>query len=121
MDCYEEQDVPSQNFLCNSYFIKISPGAQEVLKDLHARLPKSNSKLILASTFLGATSIEKIPKISASGQNFLDPSPPYSKKEPTDKNVGILDLMVFVKFVFSKFQPPLPHFGKKLNFTDFVN
>ena len=25
---------------------------------------------------LGATSIEKIPKISASGQNFLDPLPP---------------------------------------------
>ena len=32
---------------------------------------------------LGATSIEKITKISASGQNFLDPLSPSSKKGPT--------------------------------------
>ena len=29
---------------------------------------------------LGATSIEKIPKISASCQNFLDPLPPLRKR-----------------------------------------
>ena len=29
---------------------------------------------------LGATSIEKNPKISASGRNFLDPLPPFLKK-----------------------------------------
>ena len=49
---------------------------------------------------LGATSIEKIPKISASGRNFLDPLPPSSKKGPTDKNVGISYLIVIIKFVF---------------------
>ena len=44
------------------------------------------------------------------GQNFLDSSPPYSKKGPTDENVGISYLIVIVKFVFfSKFQtPPSP-------------
>ena len=31
---------------------------------------------------LGATTIEKIPKISASGQNFLDPLPPLLEKGP---------------------------------------
>ena len=56
---------------------------------------------------LGATSIEKIPKSSASGQNFLDPLPPSSKKGSTDENVGILYL--------------IPYFGKKPNFTNFVN
>ena len=49
---------------------------------------------------LGATSIEKIPKISASGRNFLDPSPPSSKKGPTDENVGISYLIVIIKFGF---------------------
>ena len=32
--------------------------------------------------YLGATSIEKIQKNSASGRNFLDPLPPSSKKGP---------------------------------------
>ena len=31
-------------------------------------------------TELGATSIEKIPKISASGRNFLEPLPPLQKR-----------------------------------------
>ena len=57
---------------------------------------------------LGATSIEKIPKISASGRNFLDPLP-SSKKGPTDENDGISYLIVIIKFFFSsKFQPPHP-------------
>ena len=58
---------------------------------------------------LGATSIEKSLKISASGRNFLHPSPPYSKKGHTDKNVGILYLIVIVKFGFFKIShPPSP-------------
>ena len=62
--------------------------------------------------YLGATSIEKIPKISASGQNFQDPlPPPSSKKGPTDENVSILYLIVNIKFVFFFviFPPPLFH------------
>ena len=57
---------------------------------------------------LGATSIEKSLKSSASGRNFLDPSPPYSKKGPTDENVGISYLKVIIKFGFSEFQTPPP-------------
>ena len=37
---------------------------------------------------LGATSIEKIPKISASGRNFLDPLPPSSNKGPTESRTS---------------------------------
>merc|ERR1711973_999143 len=56
----------------------------------------------------GATSIEKIPKISASGRNFLDPLPPSSKKGPTDENVGILYLIVIIKFGFFRVSNPSP-------------
>ena len=59
---------------------------------------------------LGATSIEKIPKISASGRNFLDPLPPSSKKGPTDENVGISYLIVIIKFSFFKISTPPPLF-----------
>ena len=38
------------------------------------------SKSVLFQLTFGATSIEKIPKISASGQNFLDPPPPPLQK-----------------------------------------
>ena len=63
----------------------------------------------IAHLMLGATSIEKIPKISASGQYFLDPSLPLFKKDPHDKNIGILYPIVIVKLsFFSKFQTP-PH------------
>ena len=52
----------------------------------------------------------------------VDPFPPYSKKGPIDENVGISYLIVIVKFGFFQiFEPPLPYFGKKPNFTDFVN
>ena len=47
-----------------------------------------------------ANSVEKIPNISASGRNFLDPLPPSSKKGPTDENVGISYLIVIIKFGF---------------------
>ena len=58
---------------------------------------------------LGATSIEKIHKSSASGRNFLDPLPPSSKKGSTDENVGISYLIVIVKFGFFKIStPPSP-------------
>ena len=40
----------------------------------------------------------------------------------TNENVGISYLIVIVKFGFFQiFDPPLPYFGKKPNFTDFVN
>ena len=59
------------------------------------------SFILFMFILLGVTSIEKIPKISASGRNFLDPlPPPSSKKGPTDKNVGILYLIVIKKFGF---------------------
>ena len=79
-------------------------------EDLHDRFNVS----------LGATSIEKIPKISASGRNFLDPLPPSSKKGPTNENVGILYLIVIIKFGFSEISNPLPYFIRKLNLTDFA-
>ena len=53
------------------------------------------------------TSIEKIPKISASGRNFLDPLPPSLKKGPTDKNVGISYLII--KFSFFEISTPPPN------------
>ena len=43
--------------------------------------------------------------------HFLCP-PPSSKKGPTDENFGISYLIVIIKFVFSKFQPP-PLFHQK--------
>ena len=51
---------------------------------------------------LGVTSIEKIPKISVSGQNFLNPSPPLRKKALLTK------MSVFCNYkvhIFSKFKP----------------
>ena len=62
----------------------------------------------IAHLMLGATSIEKIPKISASGQYFLDPSLPLFKKDPHDKNIGILYPIVIVKlsFFFKISDPP---------------
>ena len=41
-----------------------------------------------------------------------------SKKGPTDENVVISYLIVIVKFVFFKISN---YFGKKPNFTDFIN
>ena len=69
---------------------------------------------------LGATSIEKITKISASGRNFLDPSPSLFEKGPTNENVGILYLIVIINFVFFKISNP-PYFTRKLNLTNFHN
>ena len=57
---------------------------------------------------LGETSIEKIPKISASGRNFLDPLPPSLKKGPTDENVSISYLIVIIKFGFFRVSNPSP-------------
>ena len=77
--------------------------------------PKALDKIICCEReididykLLGATSIEKIPKISASGQNFLDPLPPSSKKGPTDENVGISYLIVIIKFGFFRVSNPSP-------------
>ena len=47
------------------------------------------------------TSIEKIPKISVSGQNSIDLFPLF-EKGLADKNVGISYLIVSIKFVFFK-------------------
>ena len=59
---------------------------------------------------------EKRFKIPASGQNFLDP---YSKKGPTDENVGISNLIVIVKFSFIKISNPPPLFWKKYEIHQF--
>ena len=72
---------------------------------------KASSLIFNASwdIILGATSIEKITKISASGRNFLDPLPPLFEKGPTDENVGISYLIVIIKFGFFEiFTPPPP-------------
>ena len=89
--------------------------------------PKALDKIICCEReididykLLGATSIEKIPKISASGRNFLDPlPPPSSKKGLTDKNVGILYLIVIIKFGFFKISTPHPLFHKKTKSQQF--
>ena len=70
---------------------------------------------------LGAISIEKIPKISASGRNFLVSLPPSSKKGPTDENAGISYLIVIIKFGFFIISTPPPYFTRKPNLTDFYN
>ena len=59
-------------------------------------------------------------KISASGQNFLDPLSPLKKKGPTNKNASILYLIVIIKFVFfQNFKPPSPYLIRKPNLTNF--
>ena len=59
-------------------------------------------------TLLGAISIEKIPKISASVRNFLDTLPSTSKKGSTNEDISFWYLIVIIKFVFFlKFQNPL--------------
>ena len=70
---------------------------------------------------LGATSIEKIPKSSASGRNFLNPLPPYSNFDRTDENVGISYLKVIIKFRFFQISPPSPYFGRMPKLIDDVN
>ena len=64
--------------------------------------------VICKEVALGATSIEKIPKISASGRDFLDPLPPSSKRGPTDENIGISYLIVILKFGFFETSVPSP-------------
>ena len=59
-----------------------------------------NINLVKDCVALGATSIENITKISASGRNFLDPLPPLFEKGPTDENVVISYLIVIIKFGF---------------------
>ena len=54
--------------------------------------------------------LNQIPIISASCQNFLDPS---SKKVPPNENVGILYLKVIIKFSFFKISTPPPLLRKK--------
>ena len=76
---------------------------------------------LLIQYFLGATSIEKITKISVSGRNFLDPLPPLFEKGPTDENVGISYLIVIIKFGFFEIFNPPPYFIRKPNLTDFYN
>ena len=82
--------------------------------------PKALDKIICCEReididykLLGATSIEKTPKISASGRNFLDPLPPSSKKGPTDENVDISYLIVIIKFGFFRVSNPSPLFHQK--------
>ena len=55
----------------------------------------------------------KKPKKFSFWPKFSRPFPPYSKKAPTNENIGILYLIVIVKFGFFKISPP--------PFTDFVN
>ena len=69
--------------------------------------PPFSTQLPQYKCLLGATSIEKIPKISAFGQNFLDPSP-YSIFGHTDENIGISYLKIIIKFGFFKIWNPPP-------------
>ena len=62
-------------------------------------------RMMNIALFRGDLKNEKIPKISASGRNFLDPLP-SSKKGPTDENDGISYLIVIIKFVFFKISNP---------------
>ena len=74
-----------------------------------------NLKEKTSALSLGATSIEKITKISAFGRNCLDPSPPLFEKGPTDENVGISYLIVIIKFVFFEIftaPPPISSEGR---------
>ena len=56
--------------------------------DNHKQRDKEIRRNQHISMTLGATSIEKIPKNSASGRNFLDPLPPLQKRAlPTKTSV----------------------------------
>ena len=59
---------------------------------------------------LGATSIEKIPKISASGRNFLDPLPPLFEKGPYrwKRRYFVPNSNYKVQFFFEILTPPPP-------------
>ena len=67
----------------------------------------STISIVMLRGVLGATSIEKIPKISASGRNFLDPFPPFEKGPYRRKCWYFVPNSNYK--VFSKFQPPLFH------------
>ena len=55
-------------------------------------------------------------------KKITTPSPPSSKKGPTDENVGISYLIVIIKFGFSEISNPLPpYFIRKPNLTNFCN
>ena len=71
---------------------------------------------------LGATSIEKIPKISASGRNFLDPLPPLFEKGPYRRKhrYFVPNSNYKVRF-FQSFKPLPPYFIRKPNLTDCIN
>ena len=62
----------------------------------------------------GATSIEKIPKISASGRNFLDPLPPLFEKGPyrRKRRYFVPNSNYKVRF-FQSFKPLPPLFHQK--------
>ena len=79
--------------------------------------PKALDKIICCEReididykLLGATSIEKIPKISASGRNFLDPLPPLFEKGPyRRKRQYFVPNSNYKVWFFSKFQTSLFH------------
>ena len=60
----------------------------------------------LKSCILGATSIEKIPKISASGWNFLDPPPLLEKGPQWRKCRYFLPNRNYKVWLFQNFNPP---------------
>ena len=69
---------------------------------------------------LGVTSIEKIPNVKF--QLLAEIFKTSLKKGPTDENIGILYLIVIIKFGFSEISNPLPpYFIRKPNLTDFYN
>ena len=70
---------------------------------------------------LGATSIEKIPKISASGRNFLDPPPPPLRKGPYRRKRRYFVPNSNYKVRFFQTSNPPPYFIRKPNLTDFTN
>ena len=67
---------------------------------------------------LGATSMEKIPEISASGWNFLDPLPPLFEKGPYRQKRRYFVPNSNYKVRFFDISPP-PYFTRKPNLTDF--
>ena len=83
--------------------------------------PPFSTQLPQYKCLLGATSIEKIPKISASGRNFLDPLPllkflPYRRKRQY-----FVPKSNYKVRIFPNFKPPSPYFGRMPNLTDDVN
>ena len=112
MICLFRDQGLKQSLLCGSYCTGIT-SLYYYIKYLQIQTIAE----MLVRGMLGATSIEKITKISASGRNFLDPLPPPLRKGPyRRKRRYFVPNSNYKVLFFGNFNPP-----RKPNLIDFYN